>query len=111
VVPVLTSQVWDVLRGDRVGTLQGHDNRVSCLGVSQDALSLCTGSWDSMVGAPFGLGYADSAAPHLGVRLCHERHCHVSQNLRIRFSFFSPGGLTRVWRVGAVFRQPCTDGG
>jgi hypothetical protein len=32
-----------------VGTLQGHDNRVSCLGVSNDALSLCTGSWDSMV--------------------------------------------------------------
>jgi guanine nucleotide-binding protein G(I)/G(S)/G(T) subunit beta-1 len=43
-------QVWDVLRGERVGTLQGHDNRVSCLGVSNDALSLCTGSWDSMVG-------------------------------------------------------------
>lgn len=42
-------QVWDVLRGDRVGTLQGHDNRVSCLGVSNDAMSLCTGSWDSMV--------------------------------------------------------------
>ena len=32
-----------------MGTLQGHDNRVSCLGVSQDAMSLCTGSWDSMV--------------------------------------------------------------
>lgn len=29
--------------------MQGHDNRVSCLGVSNDALSLCTGSWDSMV--------------------------------------------------------------
>ena len=43
------SQVWDTLRGERVGTLQGHDNRVSCLGVSMDAMSLCTGSWDSMV--------------------------------------------------------------
>ncbi|KAF2466158.1 guanine nucleotide-binding protein, beta subunit [Lindgomyces ingoldianus] len=42
-------KVWDVLRGERVGTLQGHDNRVSCLGVSNDALSLCTGSWDSML--------------------------------------------------------------
>ncbi|RMZ24390.1 hypothetical protein D0859_11554 [Hortaea werneckii] len=42
-------KVWDVLRGERVGTLQGHDNRVSCLGVSNDAMSLCTGSWDSMV--------------------------------------------------------------
>ena len=47
------SQVWDVLRGERVGTLQGHDNRVSCLGVSNDALSLCTGSWDSMVRGDF----------------------------------------------------------
>ena len=46
-------QVWDVLRGERVGTLQGHDNRVSCLGVSNDALSLCTGSWDSMVRGVF----------------------------------------------------------
>lgn len=45
----LSSQVWDTLRGERVGTLQGHDNRVSCLGVSNDAMSLCTGSWDSMV--------------------------------------------------------------
>jgi WD40 repeat protein len=45
-------KVWDVLRGERVGTLQGHDNRVSCLGVSNDAMSLCTGSWDSMVSFP-----------------------------------------------------------
>jgi len=42
-------QVWDVLRGDRVGALQGHENRVSCLGVSNDAMSLCTGSWDATV--------------------------------------------------------------
>jgi WD40 repeat protein len=48
---LIFDQVWDTLRGERVGTLQGHDNRVSCLGVSNDALSLCTGSWDSMVSA------------------------------------------------------------
>ncbi|KAF2719783.1 guanine nucleotide-binding protein-like protein subunit beta 1 [Polychaeton citri CBS 116435] len=42
-------KVWDTLRGERVGTLSGHDNRVSCLGVSNDAMSLCTGSWDSML--------------------------------------------------------------
>lgn len=47
---VLTqAQVWDVLRGDRVGNLNGHENRVSCLGVSNDGMSLCTGSWDSTV--------------------------------------------------------------
>ncbi|KAL1920384.1 uncharacterized protein VTP21DRAFT_761 [Calcarisporiella thermophila] len=39
--------VWDTLRGDRVGVLQGHENRVSCLGVATDGMALCTGSWDS----------------------------------------------------------------
>ena len=42
-------KVWDVLRGERVGVLNGHENRVSCLGVSNDGISLCTGSWDSLV--------------------------------------------------------------
>jgi guanine nucleotide-binding protein G(I)/G(S)/G(T) subunit beta-1 len=41
--------VWDSLKGERVFTLQGHDNRVSCLGVSSDGMSLCTGSWDSLL--------------------------------------------------------------
>ncbi len=40
-----------MLRGDRVGSLNGHENRVSCLGVSNDGMSLCTGSWDSTVSA------------------------------------------------------------
>lgn len=67
-------QVWDVLRGEKVGTLQGHDNRVSCLGVSNDAMSLCTGSWDSMVsvdglfGPPPYIANFALAAPHLGVK-------------------------------------------
>ena len=42
-------KVWDVLRGERIGSLNGHENRVSCLGVSNDGISLCTGSWDSTV--------------------------------------------------------------
>jgi len=41
--------VWDVLNGDRVGVLTCHDNRVSCLGVSQDGTALATGSWDSFL--------------------------------------------------------------
>jgi len=41
--------VWDTLKGERVGVLTGHDNRVSCLGVSSDGLALCTGSWDNML--------------------------------------------------------------
>ncbi|KAI7854561.1 guanine nucleotide-binding protein subunit beta [Circinella umbellata] len=39
--------VWDTLKGERVGILQAHENRVSCLGVSGDGMALCTGSWDS----------------------------------------------------------------
>ncbi|KAI9474003.1 MAG: WD40-repeat-containing domain protein [Benjaminiella poitrasii] len=42
-----SSYVWDTLRGERVGVLTGHENRVSCLGVSKDGMALCTGSWDS----------------------------------------------------------------
>ncbi|KAF7546594.1 hypothetical protein G7046_g9256 [Stylonectria norvegica] len=42
-------KVWDITRGEKVGSLVGHENRVSCLGVSNDGTSLCTGSWDSLV--------------------------------------------------------------
>nr|CAG8498968.1 12277_t:CDS:2 [Entrophospora candida] len=41
--------VWDTLKGERVGVLAGHDNRVSCLGVSEDGMALSTGSWDSLL--------------------------------------------------------------
>mmetsp|Transcript_15863 Transcript_15863/g.40603 ORF Transcript_15863/g.40603 Transcript_15863/m.40603 type:complete len:345 (-) Transcript_15863:218-1252(-) len=41
--------VWDTLKGERAGLLSGHDNRVSCLGVSVDGMALCTGSWDSLL--------------------------------------------------------------
>ncbi|KAI8143283.1 guanine nucleotide-binding protein subunit beta [Fennellomyces sp. T-0311] len=39
--------VWDTLKGERVGVLQAHENRVSCLGVAGDGMALCTGSWDA----------------------------------------------------------------
>ncbi|KAG8950331.1 guanine nucleotide-binding protein subunit beta 1 [Tulasnella sp. 424] len=42
-----TCNVWDTLKGERVGVLTGHENRISCLGVSSDGMALCTGSWDS----------------------------------------------------------------
>jgi guanine nucleotide-binding protein G(I)/G(S)/G(T) subunit beta-1 len=41
--------VWDTLKGERVGVLTAHENRVSCLGVSSDGNALCTGSWDGML--------------------------------------------------------------
>jgi guanine nucleotide-binding protein G(I)/G(S)/G(T) subunit beta-1 len=48
--------VWDTLKGERVGVLAGHENRVSCLGVSSDGMALCTGSWDSMLKVRRNLG-------------------------------------------------------
>lgn len=39
--------MWDTLTGNRVHTLNGHTNRVSCLGVTKDGNALCTGSWDN----------------------------------------------------------------
>jgi len=41
--------VWDTVCGTQVTTLAGHDNRVSCLGVSKDGKALCTGSWDTLL--------------------------------------------------------------
>lgn len=39
--------VWDVLREERVTVLSGHDNRIACLGVTDDGVALATGSWDT----------------------------------------------------------------
>jgi guanine nucleotide-binding protein G(I)/G(S)/G(T) subunit beta-1 len=42
---------WDVLgpTDKHVYQLQGHENRVSCLGVAPNGEALCTGSWDTML--------------------------------------------------------------
>jgi guanine nucleotide-binding protein G(I)/G(S)/G(T) subunit beta-1 len=39
--------VWDTLTGDHKWILEGHNNKVSCLGINIDGTALCTGSWDS----------------------------------------------------------------
>lgn len=31
------------------GILAGHDNRVSCLGVTENGMAVATGSWDSFL--------------------------------------------------------------
>lgn len=41
--------VWDTLKGSRVATLYGHENRVSSLKLSPDGTALGTGSWDSTI--------------------------------------------------------------
>jgi len=40
---------WDVLKAERVGVLPGHENRVSCVGVTEDGMAVATGSWDSLL--------------------------------------------------------------
>jgi len=44
-----TCQAFDTLRGGKVFSLEGHDNRVSCLGLNVPGTALCTGSWDSLL--------------------------------------------------------------
>nr|CAB3250033.1 guanine nucleotide-binding protein G(I)/G(S)/G(T) subunit beta-1 [Phallusia mammillata] len=41
--------IWDAMKGDRAGVLAGHDNRVSCLGITVDGMAVATGSWDSFL--------------------------------------------------------------
>jgi len=41
--------VWDTAAGTIAEKLEGHDARVSCLGLSPDGHALCTGSWDSFM--------------------------------------------------------------
>jgi len=42
---------WDMLGSTdkQVYQLQGHENRVSCVGVSPDGEAVCTGSWDTFL--------------------------------------------------------------
>jgi len=44
-----TCQGWDTIKGQKLFPLEGHDNRVSCLGVNTEGTALCTGSWDSLL--------------------------------------------------------------
>ncbi|GBP06932.1 Guanine nucleotide-binding protein subunit beta-1 [Eumeta japonica] len=41
--------VWDTMKAERSGILAGHDNRVSCLGVTENGMAVATGSWDSFL--------------------------------------------------------------
>jgi len=41
--------VWDTVSGTQAQQLQGHENRVSCLGVNGSGQALCTGSWDTLL--------------------------------------------------------------
>jgi len=41
--------VWDTVTGELMEQIIGHENRVSCLGVSNDGNLLCTGSWDTLL--------------------------------------------------------------
>ena len=60
--------VWDTLKGSRVATLYGHENRVSSLKVSPDGTALGTGSWDCTIRVR-RLKMTSNRYPYDGVRL------------------------------------------
>jgi len=41
--------VWDTLGREQADQLAGHENRVSCLGVTNDGQAMATGSWDTLL--------------------------------------------------------------
>lgn len=56
--------VWDVLKGQRVNILYGHENRISSLRTSPDGTAICTGSWDTTVRvSPEIVCFLDSLTP------------------------------------------------
>ncbi|ESO09665.1 hypothetical protein HELRODRAFT_92225 [Helobdella robusta] len=42
-------QLFDSIKLEKAGQLLGHENRVSCLGVTESGNALATGSWDSVL--------------------------------------------------------------
>eukprot|EP01103_Thecamoeba_quadrilineata_P019593 TRINITY_DN8002_c0_g1_i1.p1 TRINITY_DN8002_c0_g1~~TRINITY_DN8002_c0_g1_i1.p1 ORF type:complete len:342 (+),score=63.24 TRINITY_DN8002_c0_g1_i1:45-1070(+) len=41
--------VWDTLKAERKGQVQGHQKRITSVGVSGDGAALCTASWDTFM--------------------------------------------------------------
>lgn len=76
-----TCNVWDTLKGERVGVLTGHENRVSCLGVSTDGMALCTGSWDSTLrvcqSMHFTIYVSDVSFAGMGIMLRSARYANI----------------------------------
>ena len=46
-------RVWDTLRGNIVETMTNHDQRFSCVKISQDGHSIALGTWDSSIRVKF----------------------------------------------------------
>jgi len=42
-------QIWDVLKGDRKGTITASEKRVTSLGISGDGSAICSASWDALL--------------------------------------------------------------
>jgi len=41
--------IWDTLKVERKGQVQGHEKRVTSVGISGDGSALCTASWDALI--------------------------------------------------------------
>jgi len=42
-------KIWDTMRGDTLGELKGHKERISSIGISGDGLALGTACWDRVL--------------------------------------------------------------
>lgn len=87
-----TCNVWDTLKGERVGVLTGHENRVSCLGVSVDGMALCTGSWDSTLRVSFPVSILISLGADCDSRFGLKRmnSCMTATFFFLVFPFYPP---------------------
>lgn len=90
-----TCNVWDTLKGERVGVLTGHENRVSCLGVSADGMALCTGSWDSTLRVSFHR--QDQCTILLMIVINRFGHDFVSSTRNTRTILDTIRSLARLW--------------
>lgn len=64
-----------------MGVLTGHENRVSCLGVSSDGMALCTGSWDSTLRVSCSLSCRGKCSPSSVPGLGLGTHCSYALHL------------------------------
>ena len=71
--------VWDTLKGSRVATLYGHENRVSSLKVSPDGTALGTGSWDCTIRVRFSVDHHENL-------ICHTFRCGLNCECDLRMS-------------------------
>jgi hypothetical protein len=84
--------------------LTGHENRVSCLGVSTDGMALCTGSWDSTLKVRSALPDILSGTHNIN-RSGHNLYASKTPTPHRR-SLSSPAPISNMKSLNSRFRIP-----